>query len=117
TNFSASTMKGQFALVMGGLDGTTPQLLSRVGVAQFDGASKVTINELANASDPNFGGINAPGILSGTYTVSSNGRIVAGAGNAGGGFDVVMYGVSGSQAYALQNDAGVITSGTFERQP
>jgi len=29
----------------------------------------------------------------------------------------VMYGVSGSQAYALQNDTGVITSGTFERQP
>jgi hypothetical protein len=117
TNFSASTMKGQFALVMGGLDGTTPQLLSRVGVVQLDGVSKVTINELANASDPNIGGINAPGILSGTYTVSSNGRIVAGASNANGGFDFVMYGVSGSQAYALQSDPGVITSGTFERQP
>jgi hypothetical protein len=117
SNFSAATMKGQFALVMGGLDGTTPQLLSRVGVVQLDGASKVAINELANASDPNIGGINAPGILSGTYTVSSNGRIVAGAANSTGGFDFVMYGVSGSQAYALQNDPGVITFGTFERQP
>jgi hypothetical protein len=123
SNFSASTMKGQFALVMGGLDSTPqqlglpPQLLSRVGVVQLDGASKVTINELANASDPNTGGINAPGILSGTYTVSSNGRIIAGAGNANGGFDFVMYGVSGSQAYALQNDPGVNTSGTFARQP
>ena len=84
---------------------------------QLDGASKVTVNELANASDPNVGGINAPGILSGNYAVSSNGRIVGGAGNSGGGFDFVMYGVSGSQAYALQNDTGVITSGTFERQP
>jgi hypothetical protein len=82
----------------------------------LDGASKVTINELANASDPNTGGINAPG-LSGTYTVFSNGRIKAGAGNANGGFDFVMYGVSASQAYALQNDPGVITSGTFARQP
>lgn len=117
SNFSASTMKGQFALVMGGIDGTTPQLLSRVGVVQLDGASKVTINELANASDPNIGGINAPGILSGTYTVSSNGRIRGGAANANGGFDFVMYGVSGSQAYALQSDPGVITFGTFEQQP
>jgi len=123
SNFSASTMKGQFALVMGGVDttpqqlGLPPQLLSRVGVVQLDGASKVTVNELANASDPNVGGINAPGILSGNYAVSSNGRIVGGAGNSGGGFDFVMYGVSGSQAYALQNDTGVITSGTFERQP
>jgi hypothetical protein len=123
SNFSVSTMKGQFALVMGGLDSTPqqvglpPQLLSRVGVVQLDGVSKVTINELANASDPNTGSINAPGILSGTYTVSPNGRIVAGAANATGGFDFVMYGVSGSQAYALQSDPGVITSGTFERQP
>jgi hypothetical protein len=116
-NFSAATMKGQFALVMGGLDATTPQLLSRVGVVQLDGVSKVTINELANASDPNFGGTTPPGILSGTYTVSPNGRIFGGASNATGGFDFVMYGVSGSQAYALQNDPGVITFGTFERQP
>jgi hypothetical protein len=86
-------------------------------VVQLDGASKVTINELANASDPNIGGVNAPGILSGTYTISSNGRISGGAANANGGFDFVMYGVSGSQAYALQSDPGVITSGTFERQP
>jgi len=121
--FSQSSMKGQFAMVMGGTDLTTeqlglaPQLLTRVGVVQLDGAGRVTINELANSSDPNVGIVNAPGILSGTYSVSSNGRITGGAANGGGGFDFVMYGVSGTQAYALQADPGVITSGTLERQP
>ena len=121
--FSQSSMKGQFALAMGGTDLTTeqlglsPQLLTRVGVVQLDGTGNVSINELANASDPNVGSVNAPGILSGTYSVSSNGRITGGAANGGGGFDFVMYGVSGTQAYALQADPGVITSGTLERQP
>jgi len=86
-------------------------------VVQLDGTGNVSINELANASDPNVGSVNAPGILSGTYSVSSNGRITGGAANGGGGFDFVMYGVSGTQAYALQADPGVITSGTLERQP
>jgi hypothetical protein len=123
SNFSASTIKGQFALVMGGFDaspeqfGAPPQLLSRVGVAQFDGTGKIVINELANASDPTNGSVSAPGLLSGTYTVSSNGRITAGAANANGGFDFVIYAISGSQGYALQDDAGTITSGTLERQP
>ncbi|HEY4052642.1 MAG TPA: hypothetical protein VGL74_02800 [Terriglobales bacterium] len=123
SNFSASTIKGQFALVMGGFDaspeqfGGPPQLLSRVGVAQFDGTGKIVINELANASDPTNGSVSAPGLLSGTYTVSSNGRITAGAANANGGFDFVIYAISGSQGYALQDDAGTITSGTLERQP
>ena len=121
--FSQGSMKGQFALAMGGTDLTTqqlglsPQLLTRVGVVQLDGTGNVSINELANASDPNVGSVNAPGILSGTYSVSSNGRITGGAANGGGGFDFVMYGVSGTQAYALQADPGVITSGTLERQP
>jgi len=123
SNFSQSSMQGQFALVMGGTDLTTlqvtgaPQLLTRVGVVQLDGAGNVSINELANASDPNVGSVNAPGILSGTYSVSSNGRITGGVANGGGGFDFVMFGVSGTQAYALQADPGVITSGTLEHQP
>jgi hypothetical protein len=122
SNFSQSTLNGQFAMVMGGTDLTPlqiqfpPQLLSRIGVVQLDSAGKVTINELANSTNSGNGG-QSPGLLSGSYAISSNGRITGGAGNSTGGFDFVMYGVSGTQAYALQSDAGVITSGTIEHQP
>jgi len=117
--FSASTLKGQFVIVMDGLDrtpeqfGNPDQFLARVGTLQFDGASNLTLNELVNASGSGSGG-QSPGILAGTYSVSSSGRIV---GNLNSNsLDLVMYAVSGSQAYVLQSDAGVITSGTVELQ-
>ena len=122
SNFSQSTLNGQFAMVMGGTDLTPlqiqfpPQLLSRIGVVQLNSAGKVTVNELANSTNSGTGG-QSPGLLSGTYTVSTNGRISGGAGNSTGGFDFVMYGVSGTQAYALQSDGGVITAGAIEHQP
>jgi len=97
---------------MGGID-VTPELLSRIGTLQFDGTGKLTLNELANAS-ASGGGAQSPGLLSGPYSVSSNGRIT---GNlSGGGLDLVMYAVSGSDAYALQIDPGTNTSGTVSLQ-
>lgn len=120
SNFSQGTIKGQYAMVMGGIDasqtalGLPVQLLSRVGAMQFDGTSKITVDEASNASNS---GPNSPGVLAGNYTVSSNGRITGGFGNSGGGVDFVMYGVSGSKAYILQNDPQTITSGTIELQP
>jgi len=105
--------------VMGGLDrtpeqfGQPDQLLSRVGTLQFDGSSKITLNELANASGSGGGG-QSPGILNGSYSVSSNGRIV---GNLSSNtLHLVMYAVSGSQAYVMQQDGGLVTSGTVELQ-
>jgi hypothetical protein len=120
SSFSTSSLNGQFALVMGGLDrtpeqfGLPDQLLSRVGTLRLDGSRTVTLNELANASGSGGGG-QSPGILTGSYTVSSNGRIV---GNLGSNtLDLVMYAVSGSQAYVMQQDGGIVTSGTVELQP
>ena len=119
SSFSASSLTGQFALIMGGLDrtpevqGLPDQLLSRVGTLQFDGSSKITLNELANASGSGVGG-QSPGILTGSYSVASNGRIV---GNLSSNtLDLVMYAVSGSQAYVMQQDGGLVTSGTVELQ-
>ncbi len=112
SSFMPSTIKGQFAMVMGGID-VTPELLSRIGTLQFDGTGRLTLNELANAS-ASGGGAQSPGLLSGAYSVSSNGRIT---GNlSGGGLDLVMYAVSGSDAYALQIDPGTNTSGTVSLQ-
>jgi hypothetical protein len=119
SSFSVSTMKGQFVIVMDGLDrtpeqfGLPDQILSRVGTLRFDGSGNLTLNELVNASGSGNGG-QSPGILTGTYSVLSSGRVV---GNLNSNsLDLVMYAVSGSQAYVLQSDAGVITSGTVELQ-
>lgn len=122
SNFSSSTLSGQFALIMGGIDSTPQQvglpvqMLTRVGTLQFNSGGKLTLNELANASNTGGGG-QSPGILTGSQTTATNGRITGSTGNGGGGVDFVMYAVSGSQAYVLQNDSGVITAGTLELQP
>jgi hypothetical protein len=110
STFSASALKGQFALVM---DGITPQALARVGTLQFDGSSKLVLIELANDAGSGSGA-QSPGALSGTYSVASNGR-VTGTLN-GSSLNLVMYVVSGSNAYALQTDVGTNTSGTVELQ-
>lgn len=111
-SFSASTFKGQFAMVMDGID-LTPEALARIGTLQFDGSSKLTLAELANASTS--GTVN-PGAMTGNYQVGSNGRIVGSVSNGGGGLDFIMYAISGSDAYALQPDSATNTSGTVELQ-
>jgi hypothetical protein len=114
TSFSAATFKGQFALVMDGID-TSPEGLARVGTLQFDGSSKLTLVELANASQSGTGASN-PGAMAGTYQVDSSGRFTGSVSNGSGGLDLVGYGISGSQAYMLQVDPGVNTSGTIQLQ-
>ena len=120
-SFSASTMKGQFALVMDGIDLTSFPFngvvgtLARVGALQFDGAGKLTLAELANDSLTGSGG-QSPGGLSGTYTVAANGRAAGNLVSSNGGLTLVMYGVSGSDAYVLQVDALTNTSGSVELQ-
>jgi len=116
-SFSTSTFTQQYALGMDGVDtglvDGTPQLLSRVGILQFNGAGKLTLNEVANASAFQVGA-QSPGILGGTYSVGSNGRITGTISN--GTLNLVMYAVSGSQAYVLQTDPGVVTSGMLQLQ-
>lgn len=114
--FSTSTLNGQFTLVMDGVDLTLSQLLSRVGTLQFNGSNKITLNEVANASSSG-NGAQSPGLLAGPYAVSANGRMTGTVSNNGGNaLDFVMYAVSGSSAYTLQNDSGLITSGTVGLQ-
>jgi hypothetical protein len=44
--------------------------------------------------------------------VGVNGRVVGNLSGSNGPLDLVMYAVSGSQAYILQQDGGLVTSGT-----
>jgi hypothetical protein len=106
-NFALSTFTQQYSLAMDGVDGS-PEFLSRVGALQFDGKGNLKLNEVVNASGSG-GGVNSPGLLGGSYTVSANGRIVGTF--SGSGLNLVMYAVSGSQVYALQTDPGATTSG------
>jgi hypothetical protein len=109
--FSASSLVGQYVIDMDGLNRTSDLYLSRVGLLRFDGSSNLTLNEFANE----FNGGASPGLIAGTYSVGANGRIVANF-NSNPPLNLVMYPVSSSQAYALQQDSLIITSGTLELQ-
>ena len=115
--FSASTMKGQYAMVMDGVDLNAGQDLARVGVLQFDGSSKLSIAELINQSSSGIGAQPpAGGGLTGNYQIDGTGRIVGTVSNSAGSLDLVMYAVSGSDVYVLQTDGGTSTSGTVSLQ-
>jgi hypothetical protein len=109
----ASTLKGQYAMVMDGID-LSPEILARIGTAQF--SSNLVISELANASGSGVGA-QSPGSLGGNYTVAANGRTVGNLTNSSGfPLTLVLYPVSPSDAYTLQVDSGTNTSGTISLQ-
>ncbi len=119
SSFSPATMNGQFAMVMDGIDLTSFPVtgsvgtLARIGPLQFNGSGKLALTELANDSLTGSGAL-SPGPLTGTYQVSSNGRIVGNLNN--NSLDLVIYAASASDAYALQVDGFTNTSGTIELQ-
>lgn len=110
SSFTPSTFKGQFAIGMDGVDLVDGQLLSRVGAFQLDGSSSASLSEDASGS---LSGVTTQG-LTGNYTVGSNGRVVCNL--SSNSLDLVMYAISGSQAYVMQQDGGFITSGTITLQ-
>jgi hypothetical protein len=112
--FTNATMNGQFAFMLDGFD--TTQLLDRLGTLTWDGTSKLTLNEVANSSATGQGAI-SPGVLTGNYSVSSNGRAVGTISNLSlTNNDLVFYLISGSDAYLLQNDSGVQINGMISLQ-
>lgn len=107
--FSNSTIQGQFAFVMDGFD-FTPETVARVGAWKFDGDGKLKFNEFVNLD----GSTNAPGLLSGTYSATANGRVTGtmdGITN-----NLVLYMVSGSNGYLLLNDTNTQVSGVTSEQ-
>ncbi len=118
-SFSTSTMKGQYAMVMDGIEFDQFNNvfdLSRIGALNFDGSGNLALAELANlggngAQPPQGGG------LTGNYQIDSTGRMTGTVNNSSNlPLDVVMYAVSGSDAYVLQVDTGAVTSGTVSLQ-
>lgn len=106
--FSNATMNGQYGLVMDGFDAGGAK--DRVGTLQWDGSGKLILNEFSNAN----GVITVPIVLSGRYSVSSNGRTTGSINTLSN--NLVFYLVSGSDAYVVQNDSGVQIGGTVSKQ-
>jgi hypothetical protein len=117
-SFTTSTMKGQYAMVMDGVDLNGGQDLARVGALVFDGMGNVSLAELVNGSGTGVGAQTpVGGGLKGNYQVDSTGRITATLSNPSNPpLDLVMYAISGSDAYVLQVDVGTVTSGRVSLQ-
>ena len=117
--FATTDFKSQYgyAMIMDGYLSTSGYL-TRVGTLYPDGNGNMVLNEETNlfpfppGSLP--GVINDPPTLQGSYQVANNGRV--------GGIinslsnNLVIYLVSPSQAYILQNDIGVENSGQLTLQ-
>ena len=115
-SFNAATFNKQYAMVMDGVDFIfNPEVLARIGTGTFDGSSRLSVNELANASGAGVGA-QSPGGISGSYQVTANGRVAGNLTSQTGLLTLVMYGISGSDAYVLQVDPATNTSGTIELQ-
>lgn len=112
-SFATTDLKGQYALVMDGYNSSN--FLTRVGTLISDGNGNLHLNEEANSFDGTLPGlVNDPGTLSGNYTVDGNGRVAAAINSLSS--NLVMYMVSPSQAYILQNDSSTEISGTLQLQ-
>jgi hypothetical protein len=114
SSFAATDIKGQYALVMDGYNSSN--FLTRVGTLISDGIGNLQLNEEANSFAPGSlpGLINDPPTLPGNYTVASNGRVSATISSVSS--NLVIYMVSPSQAYILQNDPATEISGTIQLQ-
>ncbi len=117
--FATTDFKSQYgyAMIMDGYLSTSGYL-TRVGTLYPDGNGNMVLNEETNllAFPPGSlpGTINDPPTLQGSYQVQSNGR-VAGIINSLSN-NLVIYLISPSQAYLLQNDLGVENSGQLTLQ-
>lgn len=122
-SFTNSTLTGQYAFVMDGLNfNNTSTLgapnLDRVGWINTDGAGNATLFEGVNAA----GGYQTSGTLAGTYGFASGtdttlGRATATiTGLSAVNNDLVFYVVSSSQAYILQNASGYEMIGAMDLQ-
>lgn len=113
-SFATTDFKGQYALVMDGYNSSN--FLTRAGTLISDGNGNLQLNEEANSFVPGSlpGLINDPATLPGNYTVDANGRASATISSVSS--NLVIYMVSPSQAYILQNDPSTEISGTLQLQ-
>ncbi len=109
--FSNSTLSGQYALVMHGF---SPNFfVDRTATLQADGAGNLKLNEFVN--DTGTG--STPRLLTGTYSVSTNGRATATITNLSpSSNDLIFYLYSPTDGFVLQEDSGTELVGSISLQ-
>ena len=110
--FSLSSLKGQYAYSMSGLD-AGGYYISRVGSFSADGAGNIS-SAMEDVVDLGAGSAAEVSFTGGSYSVQANGRgvIVLQAGS-GNGLQLTMILQSSSQGYLLETDGNSGTSGNF----
>ena len=113
--FSVSSLKGQYAFSMSGLD-TFGAYLARTGSFNADGSGNIT-SAIEDVVDLGAGTATEVTFAPGNYSVLANGRgtIVLQDGS-GSGLTLTMVLQSPSQGFLLETDAGGGTSGSFNLQ-
>ena len=115
SSFSNATVNGQFAYLNNGVQlvgGTISNTVDRVATLQWDGSGGLILNEFINLT----GTTSVPGFLSGSYSVSSNGRTTARINGSTNDINLVFYLISGGQGYVLQTDVGNEVDGVTQLQ-
>jgi len=107
--FATSTLTGQYSFFMDGFDATS--LLDRVGTVQWDGSGKLHLAQIVNRHG---NVVPAPEPLSGTYSITGDGRVVASV--SGLSSNLILYLVSGSEGYMLQGDPDTEVDGRMKLQ-
>jgi len=111
-NFTNASLTKQAAFFMDGFDGL---FKDRVGTLTPNGSGALRTDYASSFFDPNVGaGGSQTNSFSGSYLVGNNGRVTT---QLNGFTDnIVLYLVSNSTGYMLQEDAGVNISGAFRQQ-
>jgi hypothetical protein len=109
SSFTNGTVNGQFGYFNHGFFISPPNTLDRVGTLTWDGSGGLTLNEFVNTS----GSTNSV-VLTGSYSVASNGRTTGSIPNLS--TNLVFYLVSGNDAYVLQGDINAEIDGVTSKQ-
>lgn len=110
--FSAESLSGQYAFYMFGSETPGAPSVNRAGVMRFDGNSNVIFSDYF----VNLGGATSrKGPVSGTYAVSSNGRVVAS--SIGTVKTQIIYLISNSTGSLMLGSAGTELGGSIGQQP
>jgi len=114
--FSVSSLKGQYAFLMSGLD-TGGAYLARTGSFAADGAGNIT-SGMEDVVDLGVGPIAPVTFGASNYSVQANGRgvIVLKDSSGSGGLTLTMDLQSPSQGFLVQTDGNAATSGNFNLQ-
>jgi hypothetical protein len=114
--FSASSLKGQYAFSLSGIQGQSGGYTASIGSFTADGSGSITTG-LADILNLSSGQATSPvSITGGTYTIQANGRGTITLQSANGNLNLSVALQSPSTGYIAETDLAAATSGTIHLQ-